>query len=70
MDVTGEKFDQLSMTRLKTFAAIDIKKIPLKLLMLLDGFLGIGIVIAFFHCIATSSQCRTISNICRKFSVS
>ena len=37
------------MTRLKTFAAIDIKETPLKLLMLLDDFLGIWMMIAFFH---------------------
>ena len=58
------------MTRLKTFASIDIKEIPLKLLMLLDDYLGIGMTIAFFHCIGASSEWRTTLNICRRCSIS
>ena len=45
------------MARLKNFAAIDIKDILLKLLLLLDYFLGIRMLIAFLHCIGVSSQC-------------
>ena len=54
------------MRRLKVFAAIEIKEIPLKLLILFDNFLGTGMMIAFFHCIGASSEWRTILNICRR----
>ena len=58
------------MTWLKTSAVIDIKEIPLKLLTLLDDFLGIWMMIVFFHCIGASSDWRTMLNICRRCSVS
>ena len=54
MGVDVEKFHR-SMTQLKTFAVMDMREIPLKLLMFFDGFFGTGIMIAFFHCAGASS---------------
>ena len=58
------------MTRLKSFAVMDIGGIPLKLLVLFGDFLETGMMIGFFHCVGASSWFKTMLNICRRHSIS